>query len=501
MPEPSEPHAFISYVRDDSPLVDELEQVLAAAGIPVWRDVKDLFPGDDWKQRIREAIQGNSLAFIPVFSKRSEARDRSQMREEIRLAIGEYRLMAPDRPWIFSVRLDDVTVPGYRLGPDQYLADLQWTDFFGDKKTVSASRLIGRIQRLLERTSPGIAQPVAVAASATDATRGAIFTTAIREGMLDPARAALARELLIQEARRVAKAMNDTTRFPMTRPDGNITSAVFTRTQKLSALIAPIVEASVELGARGRPEDASVATQLVASLAREGFSQINGPHLDAFARLRKFPAVCVLAAGALGATATRNADMLAAFVAEPRVEAFYQDSPVPGVLSPWDPFGPTWHMAQFINAASEGNEATEDVLVAYDAGNIRRTPAASASTVLRRVLATPAEPFAVSLHEFDELFDRTEVLIAAIADYQLTQQGADYRDSAENWLGNHQRPAPQTKRMPMAERMCTELEQARDKWWPLHNPGLFGGDYRQALSCLGDLVEIEDKVQRKSPSS
>ena len=69
--------------------------MLLEAGIPIWRDVKNLFPGDVWKAKIRKPIKGDALAFIPVFSSRSEGRSKSQMREEIRLAIDEYRKMSP----------------------------------------------------------------------------------------------------------------------------------------------------------------------------------------------------------------------------------------------------------------------------------------------------------------------------------------------------------------------------------------------------------------------
>ncbi len=42
-------HVFISYVREDSDHVDRLQRALQAAGIPVWRDTADLWPGEDWR--------------------------------------------------------------------------------------------------------------------------------------------------------------------------------------------------------------------------------------------------------------------------------------------------------------------------------------------------------------------------------------------------------------------------------------------------------------------
>jgi hypothetical protein len=55
-------HAFLSYAREDSAQVERLQQALQEAGIPVWRDKTDLWPGEDWQAKIREAITDHSLA-------------------------------------------------------------------------------------------------------------------------------------------------------------------------------------------------------------------------------------------------------------------------------------------------------------------------------------------------------------------------------------------------------------------------------------------------------
>src|SRR5580700_10763034 len=64
-------HAFISYVREDSDRVDELQRNLEATGISVWRDTADLWPGEDWRLKIRRAITDNALVFLACFSSRS----------------------------------------------------------------------------------------------------------------------------------------------------------------------------------------------------------------------------------------------------------------------------------------------------------------------------------------------------------------------------------------------------------------------------------------------
>jgi len=51
----------LSYIREDKASVDQLQQVLEAAGIPIWRDIRDLQPGQDWKLSIRRAISEDAL--------------------------------------------------------------------------------------------------------------------------------------------------------------------------------------------------------------------------------------------------------------------------------------------------------------------------------------------------------------------------------------------------------------------------------------------------------
>lgn len=69
-------HIFISYVQEDTEQVDRVCGLLEAAQIPYWRDRKDLAPGVPWKQKIREAIQSDSLVFLACFSAQSLAKGR-----------------------------------------------------------------------------------------------------------------------------------------------------------------------------------------------------------------------------------------------------------------------------------------------------------------------------------------------------------------------------------------------------------------------------------------
>ncbi len=80
-------HAFISYVREDSGNVDWLQWTLESAGIRVWRDTADLWPGEDWRAKVLQAITADALVFVACFSRNSLARNVSYQNEELILAI------------------------------------------------------------------------------------------------------------------------------------------------------------------------------------------------------------------------------------------------------------------------------------------------------------------------------------------------------------------------------------------------------------------------------
>jgi hypothetical protein len=152
-------HAFISYVREDGARVDALESFLDAAGIRVWRDKNELWPGDDWKIEIRRAIQNGTLAFVACFSENSAAREKSYQNEELVLAAEEYRLRPPGRPWLFPVRFADAAVPEFDLGTGRTLDSLQRSDLFGDIREPELARLAASIRRVLPVDEAALAAP------------------------------------------------------------------------------------------------------------------------------------------------------------------------------------------------------------------------------------------------------------------------------------------------------------------------------------------------------
>lgn len=183
---------FISYVRENSDRVDWLCGVLEAAGIPVWLDTAQLWPGQDWRAVIRRAIREDSLAFLACFSSQSVSQSRTYQNEEIVLAISEMRLRPPDQSWLIPVRFDDCQIPDRSIGGDQMLSDLHQSDLFGDNCQRNADRLVEAIRQILSRdstspapTSTGAAPPADPTPSASAASAQAQSKYAINFGNAD----------------------------------------------------------------------------------------------------------------------------------------------------------------------------------------------------------------------------------------------------------------------------------------------------------------------------
>jgi TIR domain len=144
-------HVFISYVREDFARVSWLKQLLEAEGIRVWLDRANLWPGEDWRMRIRQAIESDARVFIACFSAQSLSRVRSYQNEELTLAIEQIRLRQPEDPWLIPVRLDECVIPDLDIGPGRKLGHLQRIDLFGDNLDEAGAHLVAGVLRILKR--------------------------------------------------------------------------------------------------------------------------------------------------------------------------------------------------------------------------------------------------------------------------------------------------------------------------------------------------------------
>jgi hypothetical protein len=144
---------FVSYVRENSGDVDELQRILESKGIKVWRDTHSLWPGEDWRAKIRNEITNNALVFIACFSRESAGRKKSYQNEELNLAIEEIRKRPPGVPWLIPVRFDDCDIPDFDIGGGRRLSSLQSADLFGSGAREAANRLVEMVLRMLGQYS------------------------------------------------------------------------------------------------------------------------------------------------------------------------------------------------------------------------------------------------------------------------------------------------------------------------------------------------------------
>lgn len=109
---------FVSYARED---IEHARQMVAAferAGIDVWFDEQRLLGGVDWDAMIQENIRRCSL-FVPVISRNTEAVQESYFRVEWQLAVRRALRMAPTRPFIVPVSVDDTPAEAPNV-PDEF---------------------------------------------------------------------------------------------------------------------------------------------------------------------------------------------------------------------------------------------------------------------------------------------------------------------------------------------------------------------------------------------
>lgn len=114
---------FISYVKENKNVVEELCEKLESSGINVWLDRNVILPGSYWKDAIRKSIK-NGDYFIACFSKEYNERKKTYMNKEVLLAIEELQQLGPSEPWFIPVLLSDCEIPDWEIGPGITLRDL-----------------------------------------------------------------------------------------------------------------------------------------------------------------------------------------------------------------------------------------------------------------------------------------------------------------------------------------------------------------------------------------
>lgn len=157
---------FLSYVRENSAIVDRLRDDLTAQGISVWLDRQSLQPGEEWQVRIGKAIS-QSRFFIACFSAESVQRQKTEMHTELLLAIEEMKRHPPERVWFLPVKLSPCEVPEHVVTGSKTLRSYQTQELYPDWQT-GLQRLVAvlREERSAASTMCGTAPEAAFPAGA-----------------------------------------------------------------------------------------------------------------------------------------------------------------------------------------------------------------------------------------------------------------------------------------------------------------------------------------------
>jgi hypothetical protein len=115
---------FLSYASEDLPAARAIADALAARNLEVWFDKQALAGGDDYRLKIRRAIQGSCL-FVPVISRHTLTAAPRFFRREWLEAIDLAPLFPANRTFILPVAVDDVSVSDEAL--PELFRSLHWT--------------------------------------------------------------------------------------------------------------------------------------------------------------------------------------------------------------------------------------------------------------------------------------------------------------------------------------------------------------------------------------
>jgi TolB-like protein/Tfp pilus assembly protein PilF len=114
----------MSYASEDAGAAERICESLRGAGVEVWFDQSELRGGDAGDTAIRRQIKACDL-FIPIVSASSHSRSEGYFRLEWKLAVDRSHLMAPDRPFLVPVVIDDTDQADQSV-PDRF-REMQWT--------------------------------------------------------------------------------------------------------------------------------------------------------------------------------------------------------------------------------------------------------------------------------------------------------------------------------------------------------------------------------------
>ncbi len=371
--------------------------MLEAVGVSVWRDTKDLWPGQNWEDQIRAAIKSESLVFIACFSEHTAAKTKTYQNLELVLAADEYRLRPPSTDWLLPVRFSECVVPDYNLGAGRTLGSIQRTDLFGESETLQTIRLAEVVKRIVlpehlaeQPIEPAIAVGMAESRKA-DSPR-AVKIQEIKALLRDPNGDISLEDLAKGVLKPIRSVLNDPEKFPTSMPSAVANSQLahagyfIKQIQQYDKALEPAFQL-IQLGAMyGLRRHEPIWTRLVQDLASTAQRTSGNTALLA---LRGYPLVVIAHVASMAAIARDNYGALRAFVADP--EARTTNGKIPVVME----FGPRqvvseiqWIPSALVIAEDNGVEADET-----DRGTPQRKYWEAPHAYFRPYLPTPDASF------------------------------------------------------------------------------------------------------------
>jgi hypothetical protein len=489
-------HAFISYVREDTEEVRRLQDLLEAAGIRVWRDTDDLWPGQDWRLEIRKAITSGSLAFLACFSKNSAAKEVTYQNEELILAVEQMRLRAPGRPWLIPIRLSECTLPLYDLGAGRDLNALQRIDLFDEYRERGTARLIAAVLGVLPRRTSAEHETPSTApapAPAPAPARGEVVATAsIRELLLNADRQIQLDDLVNDTANEVRRQLLDESEFPASSPrltnDANGLRFLVEQVRRYATTIAPLVELLVPGCTWGTPQHSGLWARAVQVVARTDRVRSGNTALIA---LQRYPMLLVLYAAGIAAVHRRNFSALKAVTVDATVRDAGKVTPVIATAHVWRPFQDLVLVPNILALEDEGKVVDDATIEALRTGKKgkRHTPVSDHLFTVHR------QSFRNLISDDDdymETFDRLEVLLSLIAtDDELLSK--THRDGPSGGAFTWRHRYAQD---PIEQQMQEELAQQQRNWPPIV-AGLFGSSVDRATSAFAKFLPLAQDVRRR----
>jgi TIR domain len=496
MTKPSVPdagHAFISYVHEDAKHVDRVERVLRAAGIPVWRDTADLWPGEDWKLKIRKAITNNSLVFIACFSAASEARDVSYQNEELLLAVEQFRLRPPNRAWIIPVRFSNCTLPEYDLGAGRTLNSFQRVDLFGRAWEEGAARLVAGTLRVLGEANLGVAASSEAIQGLSSSARASASVDIVKSALLDPQRQIELAEFVQGEATRARESLISDVDFPTRSPqltdDVENVRYVVEQAMKYWAAVEPLADILAAGCAWGRPEHAVIWKGVIQLVAGTVDQQRSGQTM--LIDLRRLPVLPLLYSAGLASIVHQNFVSLKAVAIDATVKKEGIRVPVVGVAHVWGPFASFDVAASVLARVTDGEEVSDDdVRGLISRGGKRHTPV---SDYLHSLLRPSFQAMIPDDDDYTESFDRLEVMLALMADDAKSQAhlAGVYLDGS--WYGSYTWRYS-SMRNPLEAILFREYQDAGEQWGPLV-AGIFGGSRTRVDAAFERVIQESARIR------